>query len=180
MKRIARSALRRWRADERGVAAVEFALVVPLLIVVYLMGYAVAEASSVYRKMSDTTVELANVTAQYTTMSANDVSNVLNASAQIMTPYATKNLSIVLSEVTNDASGNGTVTWSQTYNGTALKTGAAVTAPAGFKTPGASYMLVQTSYKYTPTLGSGFVSGMTMTDQIFQAPRQSNTIPYTG
>jgi Flp pilus assembly protein TadG len=180
MKRMTLSALRRWRSDERGVAAVEFALIVPILIVVYLFGFAVAEASSVYRKMSDTTVELANVTSQYTTMSANDVSNVMNASAQIMTPYKTSNLTIVLSEVTNDASGNATVTWSKTYNGTALATGAAVTAPAGFKTPGASYILVQTSYAYTPTLGTGFLGSMTMTDQIFQAPRQSNTIPYTG
>ncbi|HEX3407710.1 MAG TPA: hypothetical protein VHS81_10770, partial [Caulobacteraceae bacterium] len=120
-------------ADRRGVAAVEFALVVPVVIVVYLAGFEMMEASTVSRKLTYTTVQIANVTAQYTTMGAGDVSNVLNASSQIMTPYSTSNLSVVLSEVTVDTNGVGQVTWSQQYQGTALIPGTStVTMPSGF------------------------------------------------
>lgn len=175
--------LRGWRAlaaDRRGVAAVEFALVVPVVIVVYLAGFEVMEASTVYRKVTDTTVQLANVTAQYTTMSRADATNVLNASSQIMTPYPTTNLTIVLSEVTTNATGVGKVAWSQAYQGTALATGTTVAMPAGYQTPNASYILVQTTYAYQPVIGGAFIKPITMTNQIFMLPRSSSSIPNTG
>lgn len=175
---------RAWRAladDRRGIAAVEFALLVPVVIVVYLAGFEVMEASTVYRKLTDTTVQLANVTAQYTTMGSADVDNVLGASAQIMTPYPTSSLTIVLSEVTTTAAGAGQVTWSQAYQGgTALTTGAAVTMPAGFQTPNTSYVLVQTTYAYQPVIGGAFIKPITMTNQLFMLPRSSPSIPFTG
>ena len=174
-----------WRAlarDQRGIAAVEFALVVPVMIVIYLAGFEVMEAATVYRKLTDTTVQIANTTSQYTTMGAVDVANVLDASAQIMTPYPTTQLSVVLSEVTVvDNSGVGQVTWSQEYQGTALIPGkSTVTMPSGFQTVGASYILVQTSYAYQPIIGGAFVKPISMTNQIFMLPRGSATIPYTG
>jgi Flp pilus assembly protein TadG len=174
---------RSWRdlaGDRRGVAAVEFALVVPVVIVVYLAGFEVMEASTVYRKLTDTTVQIANVTSQYTTMGSTDVSNVMGASAQIMTPYPTTNLSIVLSEVTTDNSGAGKVTWSQEYQGTALAAASPVTMPSGFQTPNTSYILVQTTYSYQPVIGGAFVKPISLTNQIFMLPRSSSSIPYTG
>jgi Flp pilus assembly protein TadG len=178
--RLRRPTLRGLAADRRGVAAVEFALVVPIVIVGYLAGFEVMEAATVDRKLADTTVQLANVTAQYTTMSSTDVSNVLGASAQIMTPYPTTSLSIVLSEVTTDNAGVGQVTWSQAYQGTALATNTTVTMPSGFQTKGASYILVQTTYAYQPIIGGAFIKPITMTNQIFMLPRSVSSIPYTG
>jgi Flp pilus assembly protein TadG len=178
-----RPSLHAWRdlaVDRRGVAAVEFALLVPVVIVVYLAGFEVMEASTVYRKVTDTTVQLANVTAQYTTMGSPDVGNVLGASAQIMTPYPTTNLSIVLSEVTTNAAGAGQVTWSQAYQATALAPGDSVTMPAGFETPNTSYVLVQTTYAYQPVIGGAFIKPIRMTNQLFMLPRSSPSIPYTG
>jgi Flp pilus assembly protein TadG len=171
---------RGFAADRRGVAAVEFALVVPVLIVLYLAGFEVMEASTVYRKVTDTTVQLANVTSQYTTMSSTDVTNVLGASSQIMTPYPTTSLSIVLSEVTTNNKGAGKVAWSQAYQGTALATGKKVTMPTGYQTPDTSYILVQTTYAYQPVIGGAFVKPITMTNQIFMLPRSSSSIPFTG
>jgi Flp pilus assembly protein TadG len=139
------------------------------------------EAATVYRKLTDTTVQIANVTAQYTTMGSPDVANVLGASSQIMTPYSASNLSIVLSEVTTDNAGKGSVTWSQAYQGgTALAAGASVTMPGGFKTANTSYILVQTTYAYQPVIGGAFVKPISMTNQMFMLPRSSSSIPYTG
>lgn len=166
--------------DRRGVAAIEFALVVPMVIVVYVVGFEIAEGATVYRKLTDTTVQLANVSAQYTAMSSTDVSNVMSASAQIMAPYPTTSLSIVLSEVTTDSHGNGTVTWSQEYQGTALGTGSAVTMPTEFNAANANYILVQTTYSYSPSFGTSFIGPIAMSNSIFMLPRSSAAIPYTG
>ena len=62
----------RWKSDERGLALVEFALMLPVMLVLYLGAYEASQAVGAYRKLSDTTVELANVVAQYTTMSSTD------------------------------------------------------------------------------------------------------------
>jgi Flp pilus assembly protein TadG len=173
--------LRGLAADRSGVAAVEFALLVPVVIVVYLGGFEVMEAATVSRKLTDTTVQIANVTSQYTSMNSIDVGNVLGASSQIMTPYATNNLSIVLSQVTVQDSGVGLVVCSQGYQGgVALTSGTTVTMPAGFQTKDASYILVQTTYAYQPVIGGAFIQPITMTNQIFMLPRSVSTITCSG
>jgi len=134
-----------------------------------------------YRKVSDTTVELANVAAQYTSLGSLDVTSVFNAASQIMAPYPTQNLTILLSEITTDANSNAKVTWSQPYNGaTPLVANSAVTLPAGLASPNTSYILVQTTYLYNPTVGRNFVGSIPITDQIYMLPRASSSIPYTG
>lgn len=173
---------RRLAGDRRGVAAVEFALVVPVVIIVYMAGFEVMEASTVYRKLTDTTVQLANVTAQYTSLTQDDADNVLGASAQIMTPYPTANLTITLSEVTVNSGGAGQTTWSCQWPsaGSCQTQGGTVSMPAGFQTPGNSYILVQTAYEYEPVIGGAFIKPIKMTNQIFMLPRSSPTIPYKG
>jgi Flp pilus assembly protein TadG len=135
-------AWRRLRGDQRGVAAIEFALVVPVVIVVYLVGFEVTEAATAYRKLTDTTVQLANVTAQFTSMACTDTDNVQGASSQIMTPYPTANLTIKLSEVTVNTSNAGSVVWGQGWqNGgpvAGLPAGTRVTMPAGYEADSSS------------------------------------------
>ncbi len=170
--------VRAFHDDKRGAAIVEFALVMPMLMVLYLGGFAVCQAVGTWRKMSDATAQLANVAAQYTTMQASDTQGVMAAAAQIMSPYDTTNLSEVMTLITVSAGGSATVTWSQAYNGAAALTkGSAVTLPSNMLLPGMSVLWVKTSYRYTPVVGSGYVAPITMNDQIYSAPRSSATIP---
>lgn len=167
--------------DVRGVAVVEFALTVPVLILACLGSYEAFQAAAAYRKLSSTTVQLANVVSQYETMSASDVSTVMNATSQIMAPFSTSNLSVVLTEITTNASSQATVTWSQAYNGgAALTQGASYTLPSSLRTANTSYILVQTAYSWTPLVTGGPFGAINMTDQIYGLPRQSASISYTG
>jgi Flp pilus assembly protein TadG len=173
-------AWRRLRGDTRGVAAVEFALIIPLVIVVYAGGFEIAQAATVYRKVTDTTVQLANVTSQYTTLTyPQDFNTVFGASSQIMAPYSTTPLTIVMSQVTTDTGSVAKVSWSKGYpTGTpALVVGSVVTMPAGLASPSSNYILVQTTYQYTSTVGSAFIGNIPMKDQIFMIPRESPSIP---
>jgi Flp pilus assembly protein TadG len=171
---------RRLRSDARGVAAVEFALIVPIVIVVYAGGFEIAQAATVYRKLTDTTVQLANVTSQYTSVAKSDISNIMGASAQIMAPYSTSPLASVLTEVKTNNAGVASVVWSEPYpvGGPYLPCGT-VAMPAGFASPNSYYILVQTTYGYTPTIGAAFVNDIPMSNQIFMVPRESPSIPCT-
>jgi Flp pilus assembly protein TadG len=177
--------VRSWRGlrrDARGVAAVEFALVVPIVIVVYALGFELAQASTEYRKLTDTTVQLANVTTQYTTVADADLNSIFGASSQIMAPYATGPLTIVLSQVKTDTSSNPTVDWSVSYPSTVtpLSVGSAVVMPTGMASPSGFYILVQTTYAYTPTIGGAFMSSLPMSNQVFMIPRASTKILCTS
>ncbi len=172
---------RRLRRDSRGVAAVEFALVVPIVIVIYALGFELAQASTVYRKLTDTTVQLANVTSQYTTVGDPDLNNILGASSQIMAPYDPTPLTIVLTQVKTDASSTPTVSWSQPFPSsvTPLATGSTVVMPPGMASPNSHYILVQTTYTYQPVIGGAFMANLPMSNQVFMIPRESSSIPCT-
>jgi Flp pilus assembly protein TadG len=164
-----------------GVAAVEFAILVPVLLLLYLGGFEITQALSTYRKLTDTTTELASIVSQYAAMSSSDVTSVFTASSQIMAPNSTSSLTIVLSEVTTDANSNPTVTWSQAYNGaTALAVGSSVAMPTGLAMANTSYVLVQTAYLYTPVIGAAYVKPISLHNQIYMLPRRSTSIAYSS
>lgn len=163
------------------MAALEFALVMPILLGLYLGLIASSQAMSTYRKLTDATVEAANVASQYTTMSTGDPSLILGATSQIMTPLSTTPLSGVLSLISTDANNNATVTWSCGYNGgTALTANASFAMNSNVKQPNTSYFVVQMSYAYTPIVGGGIFPSTTMNSQSISLPRLSQTVPLTG
>lgn len=178
-------ALRRaWRcaiADVRGAAAVEFALILPVLVLLYAVGFEICQAATVNRKLTDTTVELANLTSQYTKVSKSDIATIMNASSETMTPFSNTALTLVLSEISIDNSGKASVAWSESYvdgvafTGTPLTT--APTAPPSFATPNSSYLVVQSAYSYTPVIAGTFVPTLTLTSHSFMLPRNAGSIP---
>jgi Flp pilus assembly protein TadG len=170
----------RLRTNRRGIAAMEFVAVGPMIALIFVGGFQVLDAVTVLRKLTDTTVQLANITSQYTSMSQADVNTVLAAASTIMTPYTTATMSIVLSEVSTDSNGNATVTWSKAFQGTPLTQGSPVTMPPGFDSPSTSYIMVQATYQYTAPIAAGAIGTIPMSKKIVMLPRGSASIPFTG
>ena len=168
----------RFKRDDRGVAVVEFALVVPVLLALYVGGFAVSNSAATSRKVTDTTAQITNVAAQFTSMQASDAQGLMAAASQIMSPYNTSALSEVLTLVGVDGNGKATVTWSQAYNGgAALAKGTPVTLPTNIAQPNMSIIWVQTAYFYNPTVGVNFVPPIHLAAQLYAIPRSSVSIP---
>jgi hypothetical protein len=55
------------------------------------------------------------------------MTNSLNAASTVMAPFPSGNLKVVVSSVKIDAQGNATISWSDTFNGTARAKGSSVT-----------------------------------------------------
>jgi Flp pilus assembly protein TadG len=168
-------------SDDRGAAFVEFALIFPLLIVLYAVGFEICQAATVNRKLTNTTVQLANILSQYTTVTKSDISTIMNASSETMSPFANSALGIVVTEVNIDANGNATIGWSEAYSSGVAFQGTALTtppsAPASFLTPSSSYIVVQSTYAYTPVIAGSFMQPMTLTSHSYMLPRDSGSIP---
>jgi len=172
--------LARLAHERRGIAAVEFALLLPMMLTLYLGSIEVTTGVAIQRKVTLTARALADLASQYTSISSSNMSNILNASTDIIAPYASTNLAVVVSEIYVNAQGQASVVWSDTLNGTALTVGQSVTVPTSLAVPNTYLILGQASYSYNPTYGYVMTGTMTLSDQIFMAPRQSSSISVSG
>ena len=170
----------RFTEDCCGASAIEFALVAPILVLVLLGGYQFSEATSAYRKTTLTARAVADLTTQYASMGTNEVSAVLNASAQVMAPFDTSSLSIVLTEYGVSSSGVAKVTWSKALNGTPLQPGSSATLPTGICVPNASIVLATVTYNFKPAVFYRLTGFMPMSSAIYMSPRTVASISYTG
>ena len=170
------SRLRRFRSDRGGVAAVEFALILPVMLTIYLGGVEVGDGYAIDTRVTLVARSVTDLATQYITIDNQDMSNILGASTEIVAPYASANITVTVSEVTTDSSGNGTVTWSNSLNGTARVVGSKITLPASLQTPNISVILGEVTYAYTPALGYVVTGTITMSDSFYMMPRLANSV----
>ncbi len=174
-RRTART-LRRLARDKRGVSAVEFAMLLPLMVALYLGGVEVSQAVAIDRKVTLIARTVADLIAQVTSVNATDMSNILAASTAVAAPYPDTKLKIVVSRVDIDASSVAKVIWSRTKNGTARAANSTVTLPSALTVANTSLIWAETSYAYTPTIGYVITGTMTLKDQIYMRPRLSDKV----
>ncbi len=172
--------IRRLFAHAQGVAGVEFALILPLMLVMFVGIAQLGQALAIKRKVTITTHTVTDLVTQYVSVASADVDSMLSASAEVLAPYAPANLVLTVSEISTDSKGNATVTWSRSLNGTALKAGIVWTLPAAIVQPNTSYIYGQTTYNFTPIMGYTLIKSIPLTDQLYMSPRLSASVPCTG
>ena len=162
--------------DKRGVSAVEFAMVLPLMLTLYLGGVELSQGVSIDRKVTLTARTVADLVAQVSSIDTNGINAALGAATAIMAPYPDKDVKVTVSVVEIDKNGNAKVKWSGTKNGTARAVGSSVTVPAALNTPSTSLVWGEATYKFQPSIGYVVTGSMNLTDQIYMRPRLSETV----
>jgi Flp pilus assembly protein TadG len=168
------------RHDERGVALVEFACVLPVLLLMYLAGYQLTDALSCNRKVTIASRAMADLTTQNSTVTTDQMNTILSAAAKIMAPYDASNAAVRVTELYTDQKGKTTVYWS-TPNGksTALKKGDEYILPNSLNTASRydTYLIVsEVTYSYKPAVNFGIVGPLALYDKIYMNPRISKSV----
>jgi len=167
-------------SERRAVAAVEFAMLLPVLVSLYLGCVELSRGIAADRKVTLVAHTVADLATQFTDIADSDMSNILNASAAIMAPYAASSLQAVVSELAIDNKGNATVVWSDTLNGTARTPGQTVTIPSTLAIPNTYLVLGETTYSYNPIFGYVITGTLTLTDKIYMQPRVVTCVTRNG
>ena len=163
-------------ADERGVSAVEFAMLLPLMLSLYLGSVEVSQGIGADRKVTLTARTICDLVSQVSSIGNSDMTNAFNASSAVMAPFPVSNLKVTVTSVLVDAAGKATVDWSDTVNGTALAKGATVTLPAALNVANTSLIWSEVQYSYKPVIGYVISGTLTLHDQIYMRPRLSASV----
>ncbi len=98
--------------NSKAVAAVEFALIAPILLILFIGTVEISLLVAVDRKLSRTSSSIADLVAQYDTHSDDEIRAILGVTERIMYPYQDRIPCVVISVVyaeTEDTNGDGTI-----------------------------------------------------------------------
>jgi len=169
----------RIRGEKGGMAAVEFALILPALLALV---FGAIEVTNVLIVKSDTTnlaSTAADLVAQESSVSNADITNVFNALTALIYPYNSSAAKIVITSIIDDGHGGGKVAWSDAKNGTARSVGSTVTVPSGLITTGGSTILAEVTYTYSTPSTYLVKIPVTLTNSFYSHPRRVAQIART-
>jgi Flp pilus assembly protein TadG len=194
--------------DCRGIAAVEFAIIAPLMLLMFFGVIEIASGVAVDRKVSLVARTLTDLTGQASadttpppgnqntaTIYDSDLLTAFNASASILQPYLATPETARISEIYVDSSAKATVTWSKaatfasngaaTLQNSSRQTGDNVTSllPPSLLAAKQTYVIFsEVGYTYTPSVGYVISAsvGVTLSDVAYTRPRQVQCLVYTS
>ncbi|MFK8253459.1 TadE/TadG family type IV pilus assembly protein [Ancylobacter terrae] len=167
--------------DRRGVAAVEFALIAPVMVLLYLGGTELTRVLSVDRKVSMAARVASDLVARQTNsvMSAAELTTALDGASAMLAPFGTGPLGLVVSSIVIDDKGKATVSWSVSRNGKARTKGTAVTLPAGIAVNSSSLIWAEASYAYPALFDLVIKSGtLDLSESSYMRPRNLSRVCY--
>jgi Flp pilus assembly protein TadG len=162
--------------DDRGVAAVEFAIILPFMLILYLGSVEAGNGLSVQFKAALASRAVADLASQYTSIDNTTMSGILNAAAKVVQPYSASGMIVTISEITTDSTGKGTVTWSDSLNGTAHTVGQSVTLPTALQIANTSLIWSEVTYPYQPSFGMVMTGTINIYQTSYFYPRLSTLI----
>lgn len=168
--------LSRLTRDVRAVSAIEFALILPIMVTLFLGGTELSQAIAVKRKSVLVNRTIADLVAQDSSITNTEMSGIFSASAAVVQPYNAGNLRLIVSGVIIDAVGAATVAWSDGYQATARTVGSGLTLPPGLNIPNTWLVFSETTYNYTPPIGYTIVGTLPLKDTMYLRPRLTSTI----
>lgn len=165
--------------DRRGVSSVEFALLLPLMIALYVWGTELSQGIAISRKVTLTARTVSDLVSRVTTTSTSDLQNSLNAAVAVIAPYTSGQMSVTISQIAIDQNGKATIDWSCSYQGTAHQTGDKVTLPASMAVPSSYLIWGESQYNFTPGMGYMITGTLQLKDQIYMVPRMSKNVAFS-
>lgn len=176
----ARALLWRTARDCNGVSAIEFALLLPVMITMYMGAVELSHALTVDRRVSSVASAVADLTAQTEAVDSAQIQDIFTASSSILTPYDVNPISIVVTSVEADEDNETTVGWSCAHQGSKRAEGSEITLPGGLTQPFSSIIMAEVEYSYTSPIGDIISGGMTFKETFYLRPRRSLKVEWQG
>jgi Flp pilus assembly protein TadG len=185
--RAASRGLRAFRRDVRGAAAVEFALVTPVLLTMLIGAVDVSRAVALNQRVSLAAQLVADLVARETQLTAADVQAIYDIAGLVMAPYSTDKLKIAIIPVMSAADdAKKTLVYASTTNrptypsGSELPKCQAYPLTEGLLSANESVVVVEATYEYEPLWLKHVIAPITWEKRAFAKPRKSLCVGFDG
>ena len=158
----------RFARDCRGVAASEFALILPVLVLVLFGTVEIGNAVLLDKKVTAAAQSAADLVAQQKVVTDADIDNIWLAIDNIIAPFDTADTTYRLLSVIADDDGNTEIDWQENRGGLDFQS---FTLPAGLVGPNESVIVAQITYSYVPVFGDLIFGDFDITDVAYLRPR---------
>jgi Flp pilus assembly protein TadG len=186
LRRLAHS-ISQFRAAQTGVAAVEFALILPIMLLVYVGMVEASALISVDRKVQSVSGAVGDLVARSEEqITAAELLDYVRAARGIMTPYPTDDLVQIVTQVYVEPDGDTRVDWSKRYLDGVLQASGAHVKDDEYRLPDDiitlardEYVIVaESSTLYRPLYGIVFEQPITLYRENFYLPRFDDRIVF--
>ena len=166
--------------DRRGSAALELAIVLPLLLVMLVGAISVTQVIRARMAMENAAETMAGLVAEQTSVNSARMSDLCTGAQLVMAPYSTAGLKISVASVTNNAqTGKLGVDWQDTSCGGGSPIAAPTTDAASLvPNPGDSAIVVQATYTYANPLVLVLPAQFAFTELAFDRPRDATGVAH--
>jgi Flp pilus assembly protein TadG len=176
-----RNLLHHFRKNKKGLAAVEFALILPVMMTLFFGVVEVSQLLGARAAVANVASVTADLVAQKSAMTTGEMSNVFSAAETILYPYPTAAAQITISSIVYDTASksltSGRVAWSCTKNGTAKSVGSTADLPDGLMTEDGSVIVSEIKYDYASPTTQMVAGVVPMTNIFYTKPRRVLGIP---
>jgi len=165
--------------DRRGLAAIEFAMLVPIMLVMFFGTVELSSGVAVDRKVTLVARTLSDLTSQSTSVADGDLNNFFTIKDAMLSPYSPGPVQATISELYVDPTTlKARVQWS---SGSAVRSQDSIVGIPTALAIGDTYLIMgEVSYLYKPMVGYVMSkSGINLTYTAYTRPRQNKCVIYT-
>jgi Flp pilus assembly protein TadG len=180
------SLMQRVRRNADGVAAVEFAMIAPIMFFLFVGSVEFSQAITVDRRVTQVASSTADLIAREKSTDETNVAGIMQIIDHLMQPYDPARLKVTVLNVGDNANNPGVntqVCWSYNHNGGAntYANGALYDLPSGLVGASESVIIAEVTYDYQPLIFGYFIqTAFPLQEKFFLKPRLSNYVVYPG
>tara|TARA_R110000824_G_scaffold375374_1_gene566268 strand:- start:134 stop:745 length:612 start_codon:yes stop_codon:yes gene_type:complete len=165
--------------NEQGVSAVEFAIIAPVMVLIYFGCIELSFLMRMDRRVTSTSASLGDLTARLATVTDADMGEMFAAAKVMMQPYDATEANLRITSIVDNGDGVPRVDWSDAYNITAHSQGSTISVPAGIIPSPGSVILAEVEYTFKSPFGYVLKTEKTVDDKFYLRPRRVNEISRT-
>lgn len=179
---MAQNFIQKFCKNEDGVAALEFALTLPLLTILYFGMIEISLLVEADRRVTATTSTIADLVARTPEVNYCEIDDIFYASSRIIKSSDANLVKMRITSIAEDPnSGKAKVEWSQGRGGqTGHASGTEMTVEKGIMPTNGSVILAEVEYTYDTPFQYIVKSTSKLSKRFYLRPRQSEKVMWVG